>query len=470
MSSVLLRGETARRLLQSRHVAALALGIVVFFACLAGIWTRPLGSTAAIWVANAAMLTFLLRAPASATWMGWVCAGIGYVLADWLTGASLARAMVINAVNLASVGAGYFYYLRLSADVIRLRQPSSVLQLVAAGTAASLAAGVVGGLANPFLFGQPVLQGTAIWFGGELANYMVTLPVFLSAPVLRAKAWREVAVGMPYGWRAWGAPVAALALSCALSAVLRGPSAVTFQVPALLWCGLVFPVFPTALLTLVAEGWTLMTLQDVSFTHDQTMVGSFRLGVSLIAAAPIMVSGVMQSRNELLARMRHMAMHDGLTGALDRRAFSQQAGHRVGMGLAHHGVLMIDLDHFKEVTAVHGHASGDAVLVAVAERIRNCLRPVDLFGRLGGEEFAIAIEGMGKADLAAVGERIRCAIVGTPVSLPTGARVMVSVSIGMAFSAQTGEGGLAALLSAADAALYRAKHLGRNQVVPAWQE
>ncbi|CAM5189826.1 diguanylate cyclase OS=Castellaniella defragrans OX=75697 GN=HNR28_000804 PE=4 SV=1 [Castellaniella defragrans] len=470
MSSVLFCGETARRLLQSRLAAALVLGGAVFLVCLAGIWTRPLGSTAAIWMANAAMLTFLLRAPASASWLGWTCASVGYVLADWLAGASFARALVLNAVNLVSVGAGYLYYLRLSADVIRLRQPSSVLQLVAASTVASCAAGVAGGLANPFLFGQSVIQGAAIWFGGELANYMVTLPVFLSAPVLRASAWREVSAAMPYGWRAWGAPVAALVASCALSAVLRGPGAVTFQVPALLWCGLVFPVFPTALLTLAAESWTLMTLQDISFTYDQTMVGLFRLGVSLIAAAPIMVSCVMQNRNELFSRMQHMATHDGLTGALDRRAFRHQAGRRVGMGLAHHGVLMIDLDHFKEVNDAHGHASGDTVLVAVAERIRNCLRPSDLFGRLGGEEFAVAIEGMDKAELAAIGERIRSAIVNTPVSLPTDTVVMVSVSIGMAFSSRAGEGALASLLSAADAALYQAKHLGRNQVVPAWRD
>ncbi|MCL4187848.1 MAG: diguanylate cyclase [Rhodobacteraceae bacterium] len=168
-----------------------------------------------------------------------------------------------------------------------------------------------------------------------------------------------------------------------------------------------------------------------------------------------------------------MAVIDPLVGVYNRR----YALHRLdllaaraaetGRGLA---VLLLDLDRFKAVNDSHGHAAGDAVLVAVAARLRAALRPADLFARIGGEEFLVALPDTAPGPGLAVAEALRRAVVSSPVLLPEGAgAVAVTVSIGMAWlggeARAAGDAGARAL-QRADDALLTAKRRGRNQVVP----
>ncbi|MEQ0558795.1 GGDEF domain-containing protein [Amycolatopsis sp. NEAU-NG30] len=132
------------------------------------------------------------------------------------------------------------------------------------------------------------------------------------------------------------------------------------------------------------------------------------------------------------------------------------------------GVLMIDLDHFKLINDEHGHLAGDAVLRAVASTIKSAVRDYDSVGRFGGEEFVVLLPDIGPAAVLAVAERIRSAIETLKVEYADGIRTRVigdlSASIGVATYP---DGGTAVdrLLQAADRALYRAKHAGRNRVV-----
>lgn len=83
------------------------LGLVVFLACIFGILTRPTGFLAAVWPANAILLGLLVRVPKSACWQSWVAAAVGYLAADLLTGATLEKAVLLNAANMVGVAAGY---------------------------------------------------------------------------------------------------------------------------------------------------------------------------------------------------------------------------------------------------------------------------------------------------------------------------------------------------------------------------
>jgi diguanylate cyclase (GGDEF)-like protein len=121
-------------------------------------------------------------------------------------------------------------------------------------------------------------------------------------------------------------------------------------------------------------------------------------------------------------------------------------------------------DHFKAVNDNYGHAAGDEVLMSFAQRVRNCLRPGDAFGRVGGEEFAVVIPHCPKPDAIRVSERIREALAGTPIGLSDGRLVKVTASIGLSLSPETGAISVERLLSSADAALYRAKANGRDRV------
>jgi len=169
-------------------------------------------------------------------------------------------------------------------------------------------------------------------------------------------------------------------------------------------------------------------------------------------------------------RLRDLATIDDLTGALNRRAFfdvASQEIERAGRYATPVSVVMIDLDHFKQVNDRHGHAAGDAALRLTAAAMNASLREVDRLGRLGGEEFAVLLPQTPLAGAIEVAERLRRAIaqVAVPVE-PAPATLHLTASLGVA-EHRLGTLGPDAVLNRADAALYRAKHEGRDRVIPA---
>lgn len=169
----------------------------------------------------------------------------------------------------------------------------------------------------------------------------------------------------------------------------------------------------------------------------------------------------LQSENETLA---HQASHDSLTG-LPNRAFFEgrlmralRNAHKLNERVA---VLFLDSDRFKEINDNFGHAAGDAVLVAVANRVRGQLREEDLVARLGGDEFAVLLTPLHKNEDA---ERIADKILESmemPIALPGTTQVLTSLSIGIAIYPDHGVTP-GALLDAADTAMYHAKRLARG--------
>ncbi|MFY9352587.1 sensor domain-containing diguanylate cyclase [Sphingobium sp.] len=159
--------------------------------------------------------------------------------------------------------------------------------------------------------------------------------------------------------------------------------------------------------------------------------------------------------------LQQVAARDSLTGADSRRAFLEKLDReieRAGTG-ARSCLLLIDLDHFKSVNDRYGHGAGDRVLSAFVERLRPGLRTGDSIGRLGGEEFAILLVDSDIDRSSALCERLRARLA-DPVPVGEGEAVFVTFSAGLV--ALDGGSTRSALLEAADKALYRAKHSGRN--------
>ncbi len=171
-------------------------------------------------------------------------------------------------------------------------------------------------------------------------------------------------------------------------------------------------------------------------------------------------------RERIASGYKRAASVDPLTGVANRRAFLHQGGRLLQRARADgsvHSLLLFDLDQFKTINDEFGHAAGDAVLVTFCSISTAQLRPGDLFGRIGGEEFACLLVGASAADAVIVAERIRFAF--EAAEHVSGQRSFgATVSVGLAAGSNE-HPDLPSLLLSADRALYRAKKDGRNRVV-----
>lgn len=163
-------------------------------------------------------------------------------------------------------------------------------------------------------------------------------------------------------------------------------------------------------------------------------------------------------------RLQHSSGVDPLTGMLARREFFQRADAARASALAegrNFGVLMLDIDHFRSINATHGHDLGDELLVQVATGIRGAIRPVDLAGRIAGDEFAIALPSVEPDQAHAIAQHVRAAI--RRMRLPGLPWLALTASFGVACS-ERGNDSLTILLARAERACDQARRGGRNRV------
>jgi len=166
-----------------------------------------------------------------------------------------------------------------------------------------------------------------------------------------------------------------------------------------------------------------------------------------------------------VAKLRVLAETDPLTGALNRRAFTEKAEAAVAYAQRYNhplSVITLDIDHFKKINDTHGHAAGDVVIQAVAETARRACRQHDLVARFGGEEFVLLLKECAVEFALVLAERLRADIAALELVVLGGGGL--TVSIGCA-GVDLERGTLAAAIDHADAALYEAKRSGRNRVV-----
>ncbi|MBI2379598.1 MAG: diguanylate cyclase [Gammaproteobacteria bacterium] len=194
-----------------------------------------------------------------------------------------------------------------------------------------------------------------------------------------------------------------------------------------------------------------------------------RLNQALEASNRELESKVVERTEELshkASMLEELAITDELTGLRNRRYLSHELGKewrrakRFGSAFS---LLLMDIDHFKLINDAHGHAAGDAVLVAVARILREAARETDCVARWGGEEFVILLPGVSGAGTRAFAERLRLQIAELTVPVRE-QRLSCTVSIGLADSLDLVADTPERLLELADKALYRAKSEGRNRV------
>jgi diguanylate cyclase (GGDEF)-like protein len=211
-----------------------------------------------------------------------------------------------------------------------------------------------------------------------------------------------------------------------------------------------------------------------TFVNDERVQKTARLAdgdrVQLGTHFTLRFSLVTQDEESSLQRLFDAAMRDGLTGVFNRKHIEERLEAELAYAHRHNtplSVVMLDVDHFKNVNDTYGHQAGDAVLKNVAGLLVRGVRAEDVVGRFGGEEFIIVARQIGVAEAAAMSERMRAAIEVSPTVFD-GKEIAVAASFGVASIAccgpATGVDG-PTLVRLSDARLYEAKRTGRNRVV-----
>jgi diguanylate cyclase (GGDEF)-like protein len=200
------------------------------------------------------------------------------------------------------------------------------------------------------------------------------------------------------------------------------------------------------------------------------------LGAIVAISIAIWYSDNLKSRaltdlEEAEAQLKFYATIDPLTNTFNRRHFLELSKRKIKRTLTSHGhasFLLFDLDHFKKINDEHGHIIGDQVLQGIAQTCTQHLRPDDVLGRFGGEEFVILLPETKLEDARNIAERLRLLIEETPIETEIGL-INTTISIGVAIKEEASTMSIDLLLSRADRAMYQAKQTGRNRVI-IWDE
>ena len=212
--------------------------------------------------------------------------------------------------------------------------------------------------------------------------------------------------------------------------------------------------------------------QRLEQTAREQRVYTMLWGAGALLLMVILFAGLMvhRAQRRVAASLREQAYRDSLTRLPNRRALLERVQslltHREGRS---HALMIVDIDHFKQINDLHGHNAGDRMLIAIAGILSRHEPAGGIVGRLGGEEFVVLAPDHGAEAASALAERLRVAIAAAVVDVGHGQLVSATASIGVAMSADCVPLSQAAWLSAADAALYRAKEQGRDRVAMAGQ-
>lgn len=208
--------------------------------------------------------------------------------------------------------------------------------------------------------------------------------------------------------------------------------------------------------------------------NGATRVADGDLDVQLEVRRHDEIGFTMSIFNDMVIRLRKnheklekLSAVDALTGLFNRKRLMEMFALHIKRYARHQtpfSVLMVDLDHFKEINDRYGHLAGDAVLVSIGELLREMLRSIDTAGRYGGEEFLIILDDIREQEALHTAERIRMAVENNEV-IADGKTIRVSISIGVATISNIFDMEKGRLINRADKALYEAKRNGRNCVV-----
>jgi diguanylate cyclase (GGDEF)-like protein len=332
------------------------------------------------------------------------------------------------------------------------------------------------GMGCALALGRHALPG---FVGSALCNIIFVagyLLVLNGAALLRGRTYRAVSAGiivlLALGWAlagprwpdacwAYGSAVPIAAASgLTMWEILRNPALRSLRSRPL-----AIAVTGEHAVFYAGRAFVLPVLVGYAGPGVLTIVGKITMFEAVLFAVAMPMTLLALVREEAHDRLLVASRTDYLTGLGNRQWFFEEGAHRIaaGAGRAPLTLLAFDLDHFKAINDRHGHATGDAVLAAFAHIVRAVTGPDAVLARIGGEEFAALLPGQDRTRARRIGQAVVERLAATVVPGADAAGVTATVSIGLAeYGADMPD--LAALIAAADRALYRAKAMGRNRI------
>jgi diguanylate cyclase (GGDEF)-like protein len=211
--------------------------------------------------------------------------------------------------------------------------------------------------------------------------------------------------------------------------------------------------------------WIIHSAHGYLHFSENIYISAVRTIVAVLALCALTIAVAISERDKLFSKLSQLANHDDLTGILNRRAFTK-AAEAITSSLSKGDIcsmVLIDIDFFKKINDVWGHQKGDKVLVAFCQRLKQCIPDSQLFGRVGGEEFALLLAETTEINHQELINTIVNELSRHPLTIDN-EPFPLTISAGMAAWSEGQK--YETLFKYADLALYQAKNNGRNQ----WQE
>ncbi|MBU0917215.1 MAG: sensor domain-containing diguanylate cyclase [Gammaproteobacteria bacterium] len=307
------------------------------------------------------------------------------------------------------------------------------------------------------------------WWGNPVAyNAAPVNFIFLGTPLI-------LAAGLAAWWNGYrAARFFVLATMVSLSGALCTALTVSGWLPYTFatFHAAEFGILIDVVLLSLALGDRIKLLRDQHHATQQAMLEQKLHASDMLAQVNAGLERTVQERTAELARARdeaeRQARTDGLTGVANRRCFEEVAAREVARAQRYQqplSIILFDIDLFKQVNDLHGHAAGDAVIRTAASVVREAIREVDFVARVGGEEFAILLPGIHQAQAVTTAERLR-ELIAEREAVHQDLRLRLTASLGVS-ECRADDPGFGALLHRADQAMYVAKQRGRNRVAVA---
>ena len=463
-----------------QHISAFFIVAVVIFVCaLMGILGRPLFFLAIFWPANAVLLGMFLRFHKLKNFGSCFGAFSGFMIADLITGNYFLLTLFLTIANLLHVIVTLLLIRLFKLNYKQYNKGLTFLYLFAISAfGGCLAAPVFASLTvpylpNTFMSMDRIWIDFGMWWTGEILNVIAFLPIILAIPERKVfKKYLEEYKQKPLQSKTL-LPLVAVIVSVILTHFFIGPGAIMFPIAALVWASLSYNLFFVSIINCIVCMllYNSLTSYYIAQSPDAYLATtiSVRIGLLMLALGPLTLTIISLNRQKLYHQILYLANHDGLTTAMNRRFFYEESERAVTKEIEKYQshsvtILVLDLDHFKKINDQYGHVVGDFVLQEFTRQVKAQLRSNDLFGRLGGEEFAILLKDLSLEQSVNIAQRICNRVFNTPIHLDDQRELNISVSIGLSYQTLPYCVPFQQLIKRANEALYQAKEKGRNRL------